>query len=175
MFPCFAGRQSHGAGGTTVETKTSFAVFLLMLLLSNVASSEALEGLELVDAAFAQKVVNRQPVDRLTQYVVPPRGEQRAPLFLWTKITCRDTCLDRVQRDGSVSIVHYWYLDYGGGVSSEGIKTDSIDLSIKGEGWRTFSNKVNLQRGRWIVKVEGDGEPLCLGGSGQCEFRIEVK
>jgi hypothetical protein len=158
-----------------VEARTRLACFLLLFLFGGPPRSEALEGLELADVAFSQKLANRQPVERLTEYVLPPRDEQPAPLIFWTKITCRDACLERIRRDGSISIIHYWYLDYGGGVSSEEINTDAIDLSVEAEGWRTFSNKVNLRRGRWIVKVEGDGEPLCLAASAQCEFRIDVR
>lgn len=142
---------------------------VLLVLNDGPLSARGLIGLHLEDVAFTQRVVNRQPADRLTSFAMGNTGST-ARLYFWLMAGCADQCLDHLQSDEKIPVTLYWYLDTG----PIPILKDRIPLTVEGTEWRTWGFKENLKPGTWRVEVRSEDVKLCRLDKA-CLFTIEVK
>jgi hypothetical protein len=141
----------------------------LLLLNDGLLSARGLVGLHLEDVAFTQSVVNRQPVERLTTFVMDGMGS-KARLHFWFMAGCADQCVDHLKSDEKIPVTLYWYLDTG----PVQILKDRIPLTVESTEWRTWGYKENLKPGTWRVEVRSENMKLCRLDN-TCLFTIEVK
>ena len=121
----------------------------------------------LLDAAFTDQVVDRQPARRLTTFTLGENPKQ-ARLWFWVRIHCGDLCLDGGAASHKVRIMVKWAFQEG----DRYLVHRTVPLTVESMTWRTWAYKENLKPGRWQVVVFNDHGPVCLDE--QCEFHVDV-
>jgi hypothetical protein len=124
-------------------------------------------GITILEAAFTDRIVNRQPETRVTSWSLKDRGGQA---WLWVKVHCTGPCLKKVNSNGKATLSFHWYLETKHGF----IKKYSASLPVKGEEWRTWAVKRDLVPGKWKVMIVTDSGQVCSEQGGNCEFLLQV-
>lgn len=155
------------------------------------AAPEALAGVEVVEFAWAARVVERNAEHRYQD-----RAPAGAPLYLWIRLRGDDDALDRLRDGGKLPIRHEWVNYVGpdpdidtlrptdeievGGVREAVVDQVASEVALRGYfDWRTWSVKRNLRLGTHAVKVVyADGSPVPCQIADRapepCVFRIRV-
>ncbi|MER3422407.1 MAG: hypothetical protein C4293_03435 [Nitrospiraceae bacterium] len=129
--------------------------------------AHALTGLVLLDASFATRIIDRQPV-RVAGVFQLGSGED-SRLWFWINLGCTGSCEQKVIAEGHVTVFLDWYRREGNVLT----KQASTTLHVKGTRWRTWGAK-RVKAGEWVAVVRAeDSKWVCL--KEQCHFSIEVK
>jgi hypothetical protein len=130
-------------------------------------AAHAMNGLALVDASFASRIVDRQP-SRLSQSC-RLGSLSKSRLWFWMRLACTGECARKLAADGHVKVFVDWYLREDGILR----KQASLPLKIKGTNWRAWGAK-GVKPGVWTVVVRAeDSQWACA--KDRCDFTIEVK
>jgi hypothetical protein len=124
---------------------------VLLPVMSIAQTGETAKSALTADAQLCTGVQERMPVGMAESFA--PDVDQ---VYLWCKIT---------GGSGEIAIKHVWYY--------QGKEMTSVDLTIKGSGWRTWSAKKILPEwtGDWSVKIlDGSGAVLK-----ELSFKITAK
>jgi len=124
-------------------------------------------GVTILDAAFTDRIVNRQPETRVKSWSLKDRGSRA---WIWVKVHCTGPCLKRVGSSGKAQLTFHWYLETKSGF----VKKYSASLPVKAEEWRTWAIKRDLVPGKWKVMIVADSGQVCSEQEGNCEFLLQV-
>ena len=136
-------------------------------LFQGLGETYAVNGLTLVDASFASRIVGPEP-SRVSQSVRVGSLED-SRLWFWLHVSCTGECEQKIAQKGHVKIFLDWYLEEDGILK----KQASLPLNVKASTWRTWAVK-RVKPGAWVVVVRAeDSQWVCL--KDRCDFAIEVK
>ena len=113
------------------------------------------------------RIVNRQPESRVTSWRLKDAG---ARAWLWVKVSCSGPCQRKLTSQGQVQLTFHWFKETERGF----IKKYSANLPVKGQEWRTWAVKSNLEPGKWKVTILTDSGRVCMDGNGKCDFLLDV-
>lgn len=155
------------------RAKHTSPIFLLVGLcvlgaLLNAPASDAESPMVLLDAAFTDQVLDREPGQRLTTFTLGANPTQ-ARLWFWVRIHCGDLCLAGGAASPKVPIMVKWAFQEG----DRYLVHRTVRLTVESMTWRTWAYKESLKPGRWRVVVFNDQGPVCLDE--QCEFHVDVR
>lgn len=140
-----------------------------------------------VDWRIAQRVgKDRCPTGEFVQPISVGRK-----VYVWMRTAGTKPALDRLVREKRLPLKHSWHYQVGARwivqqtivVSGSGVSDNVIGglykelKNRKFFDWRTWSNKVNLQPGRWRITIlDRLGAPvLCIDDIGPCEIEFEIE
>jgi hypothetical protein len=124
-------------------------------------------GITILDAAFTDRIVNRQPENRITSWRLKDAG---ARAWLWVKVRCSGPCQRKLTSQGKVQLTFHWFKETDKGF----VKKYSASLPVKGHEWRTWAVKSNLEPGKWKVTILSDRGRVCLDQQSKCEFLLDL-
>lgn len=130
-------------------------------------NGEVTSGITILDAAFTDRIVNRQPESRVTSWRLKDAG---ARAWLWVKVSCSGPCQRKLASQGRVQLTFHWFKETERGF----IKKYSASLPVKAHEWRTWAVKSNLEPGKWKVTILADSGRVCMDGNGKCDFLLDV-
>ena len=175
-----------------MRTPVKRPALLVFLALAGVVSyspaSAQSDDLTVVEAVWATRILNRQPVD-----AVKDRGSVRQ-LYFWTRLQGGPNALEALERDGKLPIVHQWVHSTIVGQEGEMLSPDQDDgkqlqvgtitpsggltsmVSDHGKfRWRTWSHKESVWGGTWTVTVRyANGDPVMCAESA-CQWAIDLR
>lgn len=116
--------------------KLSFSILALLVLIPI-----ALKAEPAIETVLCTSIENRVPLDSLVQF-----DNDVERIYLWTRVT---------DYPDQTKLRHVWI--------HEGLERSDVELTIKGNPWRTWSYKTMRSEwvGNWEVKIVGvDGEVI---------------
>lgn len=112
----------------TKRVSLSVLALIIMLPIASMADPA-------IETILCAGIANRQPLDSLTQFETDVER-----IYLWTRVT---------GYPDQTKLRHVWL--------HEGLERSDVEMTIKGDPWRTWSYKTMRQEwtGNWEVKIVG--------------------
>jgi Protein of unknown function (DUF2914) len=130
-------------------------------------SAHAANDLALVDASFASRITDRDPVRVSQSCRLGSLIDSR--LWFWLHVSCTGQCEQKMAANGHVTIFLDWYLEENGILK----KQISLPLKIKATDWRAWAVK-RVKPGAWVVVVRAeDSQWVCV--KDRCDFAIKIR